>query len=61
MGKVLITDDDPVQRTMLHSLIEKMKHTAIMAANGKQAYDLLEMNPDIDLLITDIYMPEMDG
>lgn len=61
MGKILVTDDDPVQRATLHALIEKMKHTVFLAANGRQALELLEVNKDIDLLITDIYMPEMDG
>jgi DNA-binding NtrC family response regulator len=60
MGKVLVIDDDPQVRRAVRRLIEMEGHEVAEAENGKVALRQLANDP-ADLVITDIYMPEMDG
>jgi CheY-like chemotaxis protein len=60
MGKVLVIDDDAQVRRVVRRLIEMEGHQVAEAENGKIALRLLASDP-ADLVITDIYMPEMDG
>ncbi len=60
---ILVTDDDANVRTGLIKLIRRLGYTVLEAASGEEALQLLS-NPDseaIDLLITDIFMPQMSG
>ncbi|MGM0884242.1 MAG: response regulator transcription factor [Bacillota bacterium] len=60
---VLIVDDEPIIRNGLKNFIDWEKHGFTLAgdcANGLQALELLRSRP-IDILITDIKMPVMDG
>ena len=61
--KVLITDDHQMLIDGIKSLLRKEKNIQIVAeANcGKDALDILRKRNDINLLITDINMPEMSG
>ncbi len=61
MKKVLIVEDDPGSQFLLAKVVEGMGFVAIKSSNGKRALDILMDNPEIDLLITDIMMPEMGG
>jgi len=60
MGKVLVIDDDAQVRRVVRRLIEMEGHQVAEAESGKIALRLLANDP-ADLIITDIYMPEMDG
>lgn len=63
MIKVLIADDEPFIPLGLSKLInwEQEGFTVVYtASNGKEAYEYIENNP-VDLVITDIQMPEMTG
>lgn len=57
---ILVIDDDRQQRDMLSSYLESHALNPITAANGKQALEILE-NQKVDLVISDIRMPEMNG
>ncbi|WP_161595179.1 response regulator [Mariprofundus erugo] len=60
--RVLLVDDDHSIRELLLQIIESFGYDVIEAANGKQALTLFEQNHhSIDLLMTDICMPQMDG
>ena len=60
--KLLIVDDNEHNLFTLRSLIEKHTTASILEANsGKQALELARANPDVDLIVLDIQMPEMDG
>jgi adenylate cyclase len=59
-ASVLVTDDDPVSRTLLSTLVEREGHRATQAENGREACEILESQP-IDVLLCDIEMPELDG
>ena len=57
---VLIVDDDPLNRAMLSMSLGSLGHQVIEAGNGLEGIAALGAN-DVDVVITDIEMPEMDG
>ncbi|HEY9735308.1 MAG TPA: response regulator, partial [Trichocoleus sp.] len=59
--KVLIVDDDVRNIFALTSLLEHHRMQVIYAENGRDGITLLQNNPDVDLVIMDVMMPEMDG
>ena len=59
-GRLLIVDDNKVNRLLLSRNAELLGHDASVAENGRVAMDMLE-NQSFDLLLLDIEMPEMDG
>ena len=60
--KLLIVDDHAHNLFTLRTLIEKHMKVAILeATSGQQAIDITLRQPDIDLIILDVQMPEMDG
>lgn len=59
---ILLADDEPNIVTILKRIIEKEGHTVIPASDGEEAMQILKArNFKVDLLITDIKMPEVDG
>lgn len=61
MTKVLVTDDDRVQRLILRKNLEEEGYEVHEATNGVEAMKILSDDPDIRMLLTDLVMPEMDG
>ena len=59
-GKILIVDDNKVNRILLGRGVEQDGHKIVTAENGKQALDMLKRDP-YDLVLLDIEMPEMNG
>jgi CheY-like chemotaxis protein len=59
--RVLIVDDDVRNIFALTSMLERWKVDVLRAENGREALELLQRNPDVDLVLLDIMMPEMDG
>lgn len=60
MPGVMIVEDDTSLREMLREALEKRKYTVITASDGREA--LAKFKPSvIDLVITDLLMPEEDG
>lgn len=59
--KILLVDDDSFMRRLLESVLTELGFVHIeKAANGEEALDILRQN-HIDLLVTDIQMPVMNG
>ncbi|SDS26182.1 Signal transduction histidine kinase [Paenibacillaceae bacterium GAS479] len=58
---VLIVDDDIRNVFALSNVLEGYKMNIIYAENGREAIEQIEKNPDLDLVLMDIMMPEMDG
>jgi HAMP domain-containing protein/CheY-like chemotaxis protein/signal transduction histidine kinase len=62
MGKkVLVVDDDVRNIFALTSVLQQHNVQVIDAANGRACIETLELNPDVDIVLMDIMMPEMDG
>jgi CheY-like chemotaxis protein len=59
--KVLIVDDDIRNIFALTGTLEQHHMTALSAETGRDAIAILESNPDIDIVLMDVMMPEMDG
>jgi len=61
--KVLIIDDDYINRRLLVSLIKKeLYHVDIIeSVDGGHALQVCQENPDIQLILLDVEMPRMDG
>lgn len=58
--KVLIVDDEEAQLMLLGAFLSKLDIDFLKAKNGKQALEIITKN-NIDLVLTDIQMPVMDG
>jgi len=60
MACILIIDDEDLFRVMLRKFLEREGHTVVEAADGKEAIQKYK-EATVDLVITDILMPERDG
>ena len=58
---VLVVDDDSLVLTSTVLLLEDLGHRVISATSGAQALEQFDNEPNIDLLITDMAMPQMNG
>jgi len=59
--KILLVDDDMRNLFALSKILKERGMEIVKAENGTNALEMLEMHPDIDLVLMDIMMPEMDG
>ncbi len=59
-GHILVVDDEVDLLSIMKNIISKQGYTVFCAENGKQALDIIEAE-EIDLLVSDVVMPEMDG
>ena len=59
--KVLIVDDDVRNIYSLSKALEAFKMNVITAFDGKEAIKILDENPDTDVVLLDMMMPNMDG
>jgi DNA-binding NtrC family response regulator len=60
MARILVIDDEPAIRSVVTLLLQRGGHQIVAAEDGRRGLRILE-NDDFDLLIIDIFMPEMDG
>ena len=62
MYKILIVEDDPMVAMINEQYIKKNKNFELVGkcSNGAAALEFLENN-EVDLLVLDVYMPQMDG
>jgi len=59
--KVLVVDDDVRNIFALTSVLESHGLEVLYAENGKDGIAVLERNPDVNVVLMDVMMPEMDG
>ncbi|MBF0500710.1 MAG: response regulator [Candidatus Riflebacteria bacterium] len=59
--RVLLAEDNSVNRTIVRSMLEKCGHTVTVAVDGKEAISFFENEKPFDLILMDVQMPEMDG
>jgi adenylate cyclase len=59
-GRLLVVDDNKVNRLLLGRGLEQQGHQVAFAENGRQALNMLHQG-EYDLILLDIQMPEMDG
>lgn len=61
MAKILAVDDSASMRQMVGFTLKGAGHDVVEASDGKEALKLAEGASGIDLIISDINMPNMDG
>src|ERR1051326_5643651 len=65
MTKILVADDEPDLETLIKQKfrrqIREHEYEFLFAANGCEALEKLKQNDDVDVVLSDINMPEMDG
>ncbi|CAM5321858.1 Sensor histidine kinase RcsC [Streptomyces spiroverticillatus] len=59
--RVLIVDDDIRNVFALTHVLGRVGMPVLYAENGREGIEMLERNPDVELVLMDIMMPEMDG
>lgn len=61
-ARILLVDDEPLVLKMLHTFLESQDYQVLSASGGYQALDIMHQQQGaIDLLLTDIRMPDMNG
>jgi CheY-like chemotaxis protein len=59
--KILIAEDDETSEMLLTVLVKAFSKDVLIARTGTEAIEIYRNNPDIDLILMDIQMPEMNG
>ena len=59
--KILIAEDDEGMLFLLSETVEEITNNLLIAKNGVEAVEICSKNPDLDLILMDIRMPQMDG
>ena len=59
--KILIAEDDSISELLISNIVKNSCREALMVRTGKEAVSSCRKNPDLDLILMDIKMPEMDG
>ncbi len=60
-GTILLVEDEPMVRTVAERALSRHGYTVMTASNGEDALELLANSETVDLLISDVVMPIMDG
>jgi two-component system sensor histidine kinase/response regulator len=58
--RILVAEDNPVNRAVVRKMLEKRGYTLLMAGNGVEALAVIDKHP-VDLVLMDVQMPEMGG
>ena len=65
MAKILVADDEADLEALIkqkfRQKIREKEYEFVFAINGNDALEKIQQHPDIDILLSDINMPEMDG
>lgn len=59
--KILVVEDDFSSKLYLNKILEKTGAVIYNASDGKEAYDLVMDNSEIELILMDIQLPVLDG
>lgn len=59
--KILLAEDGTVDALLLRNILTRAGYHVVTVPNGARALEVLESDPDIDMVVTDVVMPEMDG
>lgn len=61
MAKILLVEDEKYLRNTLKLVLDRKGYIVLEASNGEEAKDVLKIEKDINLIISDIRMPKLDG
>ena len=60
-ANILVVDDEPNIRRVLEAVLSKEGHTVYVAENGRKAQEILAADSSIEILISDLIMPDING
>ena len=60
-GSILLVEDEAMVRAVAERALIRKGYKVLTAANGEEALEILESGVDVDLLVSDVVMPTMDG
>ena len=60
MARILVVDDDEADRIILSTILERAGHEVFLAEDGRVALSMFGAT-EIDVIVTDLQMPEMHG
>ena len=58
---ILLAEDEPPIRELLSKILNSAGYQVLVASDGKRALKIAEQTEKIDLLLSDVVMPEMSG
>jgi two-component system cell cycle sensor histidine kinase/response regulator CckA len=61
MAVVMVVDDEPDVLNTLGAILARAGHNTLKAPSGVAALDLLDQSGELDLLLTDVLMPGLNG
>ncbi len=59
--KILLVDDDGLAAEMTSAILESEDHEVVLANHGIEALEILSGMKDIEMIISDLHMPFLDG
>jgi PAS domain S-box-containing protein len=59
--RVLVAEDNRVNQKVITSMLEKRGYACVVAGNGQEVLEILERDPNFDVVLMDVQMPVMDG
>ena len=59
--RMLVADDDPAILRLIATILEKENFTVVTARDGREAYKILQTDPDFTAAILDVVMPHISG
>jgi len=61
MAKILVAEDEAIVRLLVVETLRACGHTVLEAADGQAALDTVQECLDLDLIVSDIRLPKLDG
>jgi len=58
---ILVAEDNLPNQLLIKAILSKLGHQVILANNGREALEIVQSNPNFNLILMDMQMPEMDG
>jgi CheY-like chemotaxis protein len=58
---ILVVDDEPVSRRLMGATLRKHNFEVVEFGSGKEALDFLQGHGPVEMIVSDVLMPEMDG
>jgi CheY-like chemotaxis protein len=59
--RMLVADDDPAILRLIATILEKENYSVVMARDGREAYKILQSDPNFTAAILDVIMPHISG
>src|SRR4029453_6548383 len=59
--RMLVADDDPAILRLIATILEKENYSVVTARDGREAYKILQADPDFTAAILDVVMPHISG